>query len=185
MLTVGKETFPLLEINGGRKLEAVTFTANGEYIVGGAGGGLGVWRVKDGKQMATLAAQDVQCLAVSKDGRWIAAGTESGYANVWDAKTFERVCTHRKDHSVIYGVDFSPDDSTRLVTASKNYTAAVLDVTTRQHVLRLDHEDWVIAAKYSPQGDRIATSTPSCQSVPVGQQQLWPAVLSGRSSPEM
>jgi WD40 repeat protein len=159
MLTVEQEASPLLEINGGRKLEAVTFTANGECIVGGASGGLGVWRVKDGKQMATLAAQDVQCLAVSKDGRWIAAGTEGGYANVWDAKTFEHVFTHRKDHSVVYGVDFSPDDSTRLVTASKNYTAAVLDVTTRQQVLRLDHEDWVVAAKYSPQGDRIATAT--------------------------
>ena len=68
---------PLFEIKGGSKIKAVTFTANGEYLVGG-GEGLGVWRMEDGKQMATMAAAGVQCLAVSKDGRWIAAGTDLG-----------------------------------------------------------------------------------------------------------
>ena len=105
-----------------------------------------------------MAARDVYCLAALKDGTWIAAGTYEGYTIVWHAKTLKKFFTHREDLADILGVDFSPD-STRLVTASKDRTANVWDVAARQRVLSLDHEDWVMAAKYSPQGDRVATAT--------------------------
>ena len=62
----------------------MTFTANGEYIIGGGSDGAAVWRVKDGKQMATM-EDDVRSLAVSKDGRGIAAWTNNGYTLTWDA----------------------------------------------------------------------------------------------------
>ena len=154
MLTVRPERSPLTEIDVGSEIRAGTFTANGEYIAGG-GNALGVWRVKDGKQMATIAAPYVWCLAVSRDGRWIAAGTYEGNVFVWDAKTHQKVIAHKDDPFVIYGVDFSPD-STRLVTGSK--TAVVWDIKTRKKVLTLDHPDSLMAVKYSPQGDRIATA---------------------------
>ena len=102
--------------------------------------------------------RDVTCLAVSKDGRWIAAGTYDGYAIVWDAKTFKNVFTHKEHLYDILGVDFSPD-STRLLIGSENRTATVWDVAARKKVLTLNHEGWVKAAKYSPQDDRIATAT--------------------------
>ena len=34
-----------------------------------------VWRVDDGKPLATMEAEHVQCVAFSRDGKWIAAGT--------------------------------------------------------------------------------------------------------------
>ena len=55
MLTVGQERSPLIEINGDIKIKAVTFTANGKYIVGAGPDGLGLWRVRDGKLIATKA----------------------------------------------------------------------------------------------------------------------------------
>jgi WD40 repeat protein len=153
----GQEDSPLIEINGGSDIWTVAFAANGEYIVGSGSDGLGVWRVEDGKRMATMAAGDVNCLAVSKDGRWIADD-----ASVWDAKTFEKVFTHRsreeEDPNDILGVDFSPD-STRLLVAPKNHTATVWDIAARNKVLTLHSKGWMRAAKYSPQGDRIATAT--------------------------
>ena len=153
----GQEGSPLIEINGGNHIQAGAFAANGEYIVGGGEAGeAGVWRVEDGKQIATLAARDVYCLAVSKDGRWFAAAASCNVI-MWDAKTFEQVFSHNENGYFIYGVDFSPD-STRLVTASY-YTATGFEVATRKKVQTLDHKDYVIAAKYSPQGDRIATAT--------------------------
>ena len=109
MLTVEQEGSTLIKIDSGHSICAVAFSANGEYIVGG-GGGLGVWRVEDGKQMATMAARGVLSLAVSKDGRWIAAGTLDGEVSVWDAETFEKVFTH-KDANDILAVDFSPDST--------------------------------------------------------------------------
>ena len=135
----------------------MTFTVDGEYIISG-GEELGVWRAKDGKQIATMAAADVRCLAVSKNGRWIAGGTFNGHAILWDAKTFEKLFTHKEDDHIIYGVDFSPD-SAQLVTASRNLTATVWDVAASEKVLNLHHKRPVIAAKFSPQGDRIATAT--------------------------
>ena len=117
-----------------------------------------MWRVEDGKQMAAVEATDVRCLAVSKDGRWIAAGTKFGDVIVWDAETYEKVISHKEDHIHINGVDFSPD-STCLVSASTHWTT-IWYVATRQQGRTLDHWDSARATKYSPQGDRIATAGP-------------------------
>ena len=157
MLTVEPECSSLIEIDGGMGIWRVAFAANGDYIVGGGQHGLGVWRVKDGKEMATMEARNVQCLAVSKDGRRIAAGTYFGAVFVWDAKTFEKVFSHKDDH-IILAVDFSPD-STRLVVGHNHHRTrpTVWDVSTRKKVLTLEQGTRV--AKYSPQGDRIATAT--------------------------
>ena len=125
-----------------RRTHSGLVTRLGEYIVGGGGGlGPGVWRVEDGKQIATMAAWGVWCLTASQDGRWIAAGTAWGEVSVWDAKTFKNVFTHKEDQPDILGVDFLPD-SARLVTASKNQTATVLDVAARNKVLTLRHNGW-------------------------------------------
>ena len=158
MLTIEQEGSTLIKIDSGHSICAVAFSANGEYIVGG-GGGLGVWRVKDGKQMATMAARGVLSLAVSKDGRWIAAGTNDGEVSLWDAKTFEKVFSYKGDH-LIFALDFSPD-STRLLVGQNDYRTgpSVWDLPTRTKVLTL--EQGTAVAKYSPQGDRIATTTAS------------------------
>ena len=159
MLTLEQleEHSPLIEIDAGSDTWSVAFAPNGEYIISGGQGGLGVWRVEDGEQMASMGARRACSVAVSKDGRWIAAGTLNGEAIVWDAKTFKQVFSH-KQHGDVLGVDFSPD-STRIVTASRNQTATVWDVAARNKVLTLHHTGVVVAAKYSPQGDRIATAT--------------------------
>ncbi|KAF8546305.1 hypothetical protein OG21DRAFT_1176634 [Imleria badia] len=146
-----------VEIDGGRSIWAVTFAANGGYLLSGDDEAVRVWRVSDGEEVGTLAACDVRSIAVSKDGKRIAAGTELGRVIVWDAQTYERVFTHKESSSTIRAVDFSPD-STRLVIASGNCTASVWDLAARKQVLGpFHHEHGVVTAKYSPQGDRIAT----------------------------
>ena len=168
VLTVGQENFPLIKINSSRDIWAVAFVANGEYLFTGDDEGVCVWRVEDGKQTVRMETRSVVCFAVSKDGRWIAAGTAYGDVIVWDAKTHKKVSSHSEGRSDINGVDFSPD-STRLVSASGNGTASIWDVETCKRVQTLAHRlahprefEWlcrVNAAKYSPQGDRIATAT--------------------------
>ena len=167
MLTVGQERSPPIEINIGSPIRAMVFSTNGDYLVSGGDKGVWVWRVEDSKQIATMAVQYVQCLAVSQDDRWIAAGTFGGQMIVWDSQTQETVFAHKEGVSDIRAVDFSPD-STRLVTASLNGTASVWDIATCERVVGpLRHESWAIAAKYSSQGDRIATATHDHKSVRV------------------
>ena len=159
MLTTGQVGSPLSEIDINGEIRAMAFSANGEYLVSGDEESVRVWRVEDGKQLARMKARFVNCLAVSKDGRWIAAGTAWREVKVWDAKTYETFFTHSGEDGDINGVDFSPD-STRLLVASRNCRASVWDVATRRRMVGpLSHEMAVRAAKFSPQGDRIATAT--------------------------
>ena len=163
MLIVGQENIdsPIEIIAESSRMYAVAFSANGEHLLSGGDGNVQVWRVEDAKKIATMEVtrgDDVECLAVSKDGRWIAAGTDEGEVYVWDAGTHEQVWSHKKDNQDINAVDFSPDSS-RLVFGSDNTKAIIWDIVTRKQVQTLDHHSGVLAAKYSPQGDRIATGT--------------------------
>ena len=141
--------------------KAVVFSANGEHVVSSDGTGVQVGRVEDGKEIATMKAVDVLCLAVSTDGKWIAAGTRHDVI-VWDATTYEQVFEHTEGDWV-NAIDFSPD-STQLVSTSAEYTATVWDILTGKQIQTLSHEEvgWVRAAnlKYSPGGERIATAAP-------------------------
>ena len=144
---------PGIAINVGSWVDAVTFSADGEYLSSGDEGNVRVWRVKDGRQMTIMKAKNVLCLAMSNDSRWIAAGTAYDGVFVWNAKRFEKVSSHG-----VAGVDFSPDSS-RLVSASDDGKATIWDIATRKRIQTLRHTDSVTGAKYSPQGDRIATAT--------------------------
>ena len=157
LLSVSEEY--LHEIDAGGDVQAVTFTINGEYLVGGATQGVQVWRVKDGTRVATMKVKGaVQCVAVSRDGRWIAAGSGIGDVLVWDTTTYQRVLAGRtRSSTTTFSVDFSPD-SARLVSAAGQSTAPIWDIVSRRKVRILDHDGPVIAAKYSSEGDRIATA---------------------------
>ena len=115
--------------------------------------------------MATMAGECyARCVAVSNDGRWIAAGSGSKVV-VWDAVTYEQVFVDRSGSDSIWDVDFSPD-STHFVSADgANNTATIWNIATRRKVqtVTFHRRRWgqesVLTAKYSPQGDRIATAS--------------------------
>ena len=113
--------------------------------------------MQDGQQVATIEAKDVRCLAVSKNGKWIARGILRGDVSVCDAETYETVWTHRDSNGYIEAVDFSPD-STRLVSGSWNGPATIWSVASGKKIRRLQHKQSVIAAKFSSDGDRIVTA---------------------------
>ena len=153
MLTIAQAHSEPTEIDVGQDVRTLTFTANGEYLVTGHEEEVRMWRIKDGTQVVRMEIGLVLSLAASKNGKWIAAGTPSEMS-VWDARTYEQVL--KEEVGYVYGVDFSPD-STRLVAATDNATAMVWDLATGKQVQTLDHQNYVMAAKYSPRGDRIAT----------------------------
>ena len=157
VLIVGQEFSDSIEIDAGSEVWAVRFTPNSEYLVTRGWGWIRVWRVKDGKQVAMMKADGAWGVAVSKDGRFIAAGSQREVL-VWDATTHEQVFAGHNGVPIC-DVDFSPN-STRLISAdSLNNTATIWDVAARKGVRTLNHSWPVLASKYSPQGDRIATVT--------------------------
>ena len=138
----------------------MAFSPKGEYFFCGNDSEVQVWRVENGKRTATMnISSQAVSLAVSEDGRWLASGTYKG-VYLWDTSTHEQVLKVEK--GVVLGVDFSPDAS-RLVYASSSMwdkVVSIWDLGTLKQVQTLPHEEWVFAAKYSPQGDRIATTAP-------------------------
>ncbi|KAG9310462.1 hypothetical protein JVU11DRAFT_9605 [Chiua virens] len=146
-------------IHFGGTTRVIAFAPDGKHLMSG-GQGVQVWRLQDGQQVATLSSGDVRCLVVSNDGKWIAAGTRRGGVHVWSAKAVY-VQRFQFGRYVVNTVDFSPD-SKQLITASHDHTgtAIVWDVTTWKRIRTLKHDRSVVAAKYSPQGDRIATVIP-------------------------
>ena len=139
-------------------MNVTTFIAS-KYLIGGTNNDVRVWQVADGKQVATIPIgtdNGVNCVATSEDGQWIAGGTKRGEVFVWNAKTYQQLFVDRSGREPIHDVDFSPD-STRLVSADNGGT--IWDIAACQKVRTLDHDRSVVAAKYSPQGDRIATAT--------------------------
>ena len=159
MLIAGQERSLTIEINA--NVKAVTFSANSEHVLsGGLNQNIGVWQVQDGQQVAAIDAQNVLCLAVSQEGKWISAGTGKGGVFVWDANTYRRVWERREGCYTIRAIDFSPNSS-RLVCGSEQGKATVFGATTGQQVQTLHHRGPLTAAQFSPQGDRIATATES------------------------
>ena len=111
--------------------------------------------------MTTMKVTNVRCLAVSQDGRWMAAGRLWGEVLVWDSKTSKKIYRFKEDNETILGVDFSPD-STRFVAAKHNGTAVVWERRLLgKKVQTFEHLEPLNTAKYSPLGDRIATATSS------------------------
>ena len=143
----------------------MTFTENDAYLVCGTSKDVRVWRVKDGEQVAMMPVEgSVLCVAVSRDGRWITAGSQSisgltikGEVIVWDTTTYEQVFAAQ---TLSTDIDFS-SGSTHLISADYHLgTATVWDVAAHRKVRILNHGGFTYSARYSPQGDRIATAGP-------------------------
>ena len=161
VLITGQEYSQTIGINGDEEpIREAIFTANGQYLISSGEEGIQAWRVEDGERVAMMKLKDVLCVAVSKDGRFITAGALWAEVFVWDARTYEQVFAVKiPGGPTIRDVDFSPD-STRLVcTNCEDKTATIWDIAARKKVQTFDHGQSVFAAKYSPQGDRIATAT--------------------------
>lgn len=133
-----------------------------------------VWDATQGSLLLSLPEPDrevaygpsVQRVAISRDGRWAAAASPSGYATLWDLQNgqFRARLLHAK---LVRGVVFSPD-SQRVLTFAEDRTARVWQVPTGRPVtppMRHDpgsalgffQGDGIKTGAFSPDGRRVVT----------------------------
>lgn len=97
----------------------------------------------------------VASVAVSADGRTLAAGARDGGIRVWDAATGQTLRTLTGHLGVVVSLAFSPDGG-RLVSAAEDETVRVWDVLTGQVVRTLTQTRPLVRAVLAPDGRSVA-----------------------------
>jgi WD40 repeat protein len=116
-----------------------------------------LWDPSSGAALRTFEQTgEVDAVAFSHAGRYLAAATTDGAVRLWDREqnwTLRELAGHS---AWVDSVAFSPNDEL-LITGSDDWTARVWSVETGRTVLLLKTPGVCVGAAFSPDGKRIAT----------------------------
>jgi WD40 repeat protein len=169
----------MIEIKSQHSIHSVFFAEDGKQgFSGGAEGMLRRWRVGDGNEVGKpiqVGKHEIFAAALSPDRKWLVCGLRlvkphDGIENVgvWDAQTHEKVLDIKGHTSTVFSVDISPD-STKFATGGSDKLTFIWNMTTGKRIVSpLQHDNWVVAVRFSPNGDRLATQTATNSKTPGG-----------------
>jgi WD40 repeat protein len=167
----------MIEIKSQHPIYSVFFAEDGKQVFsGGAEGILRQWRVGDGNQVGEpiqVGRHEFFAAALSPDRKWLVCGLQVvklgdgiEWVGVWDAQTHEKVLNIKGHTNAVFSVDISPD-STKFVTGGIDKRAFIWSMTTGKRIVGpLQHDNWVVAVRFSPNGDRIAIQTATDSKTP-------------------
>ncbi len=152
-------------------VRSVAFSTDGTQLVTASHDNtVRVWNVADSKLVQTLRghASRVKTAVFSPDGTLIASGGQDHRVRLWDAAGYRETQILRAPlvkGRVLAGHDDAvlaarySADGTRIVTASRDRTAALWDTATGKELqtFREGHEFLASTAFFFPAGDRLAT----------------------------
>jgi WD40 repeat protein len=142
------------------------FTKDSNSVVVGTKDGVAVLEIPSGQELKTFGplSSHPEAVAVSADGRWIAAAPSAGRqvqwtaatVHVWDTASGAEVqVIPQTAGEVIWTLSFSPDGR-RLASAGYDAKVKVWDTETGQELLTLvGHKSWIWKMHFSPDGNRI------------------------------
>lgn len=106
----------------------------------------------------------VHAVAISGDGRFLAAGGENAVypqgpiLKVFDAQTWQRVCARHAEGWSVRSLAFSPGGDLLAVGATDG-SVRLLDVITGEERLRLTRGGWIGSLAFSPDGALLAAGS--------------------------
>jgi WD40 repeat protein/tRNA A-37 threonylcarbamoyl transferase component Bud32 len=124
-----------------REVSGVAFSANGGLLYGGGSDGVRIWDASTGKPQGELdgPCDNITCLAISPDGRTLAAGGLQRKIILWDTATRKQKRTLIQEERYLLSLAFSPD-SRHLAATGVNGSFRVWDLTTGTSQKPLDEE---------------------------------------------
>ncbi|MGO9916157.1 MAG: protein kinase domain-containing protein, partial [Isosphaeraceae bacterium] len=141
-------------------VSSMAFSLDGRHLAYAGHGAVKVTEAATGQETLTLKGHrgQIDGLAYSPDGQWLAAAGGDTTVTVWDATTGKIILKLKGHTQEVNTVAFSPDGQ-RLASASRDGTVKVWDVATGQETLTLKgHPLGVRSVAFSPDGRRIAST---------------------------
>ena len=142
-------------------VRALAYSPDGTRIVASADRDIRLWDANRHAVILTMTGHDanIKALAVSRDDRWIASGSDDGTVRMWTASTGQAVATLRGHDAAVLAVAFSPD-STRLISGGNDGVVRLWDVATHEPILVLQgHQGAVTSVAATPDGTRIISGS--------------------------
>lgn len=154
----------------GAALRAVIFSTDGQQIItGDANGAIQFRDAMTGQLLHTLTgtAGEVIQLAVSPDGRWLAAGSTEQGVTLWEMATGRKVYMHALPAPVL-GVAFAPDGQ-RLAAVGYNSQVELWDAASNDNGISFQPatkpNDIFAALAFTPDGRRLLVTRDALISV--------------------
>ena len=142
-------------------VRALAYSPDGTRIFAAADRDIHVWDADGHARILTVIGHDadIKALAVSRDRRWIASGSDDGTVRMWTASTGQAVAMLRGHDAPVFAVAFSPDSS-RLISGGNDGVVRLWDVATHEPVLVLQgHQGTVTSVAFTPDGNRIVSGS--------------------------
>jgi WD40 repeat protein len=136
----------------------VEFSRHGRwFLVVNSANTVEVHETETGQSVASLKNDSMGVHAhFSPDDRFVIVTTQHGDVEFWSLPEGHRLKGPVRHKDVIWTIQFSPD-GTKLVTVSRDRTAALWDLENKRLLRQFRHDQQVYHAAFSPDGKRILT----------------------------
>ena len=146
----------------------MAFSRNGLRLAQADEQGGMVFDLASRKTIFRFNADQITCLAISQDGRFLAAGTGFTLIHLWDVNSGQKLGILRGHVAGLFGLSFSPDGKT--LASCGDSRLKLWNIETVQEILTLARFSSVgLVTMFSSDGSALATSSVD------GHGQLWRA----------